>query len=49
MWWFNSTDKPGEVMIKRCMGLPGDTLLIRDAVIYADGLEIHEKRTLRNN
>jgi len=44
---FNSTDKAGEVMIKRCMGLPGDTLLIRDAVIYADGLEIQEKRTLR--
>lgn len=44
---FNSVDKAGEAMIKRCMGLPGDTLEIKKAVVYTNGKVIPEKPSLK--
>jgi signal peptidase I len=35
-------------MIKRCIGLPGDTLLIRDAVIYAEGTNKQARYCMEN-
>ncbi|MCU0413391.1 MAG: signal peptidase I [Ignavibacteriaceae bacterium] len=44
---FDSPKKSGEVMIKRCMGLPGDTILIRDEKVFANHGEIPEEGTIK--
>lgn len=36
-----------DVLIKRCMGLPGDTLQIRNEQVYANGKKIPEIATVR--
>ena len=33
---FNFPEKPAEIMIKRCMGLPGDTISILDERVYTN-------------
>lgn len=37
---FNAPDNPDETYIKRVIGLPGETIEIRDGKVYADGLEL---------
>ena len=44
---FGSPKKTGEVMIKRCMGLPGDTILIREEIVFANQGEIHAAGTIK--
>jgi signal peptidase I len=44
---FNLPQNPDEVLIKRCMGLPGDTLQIRNAVVYANGKRLKERNTVK--
>jgi signal peptidase I len=44
---FNLPQNPDEVLIKRCMGLPGDTLQIRNAVVYANGKRLQERNTIK--
>ena len=34
---FRSQSKAGEIAVKRVVGLPGETIEIRDGDIYADG------------
>jgi signal peptidase I len=44
---FNSPKNPKKFMIKRCMGLPGDTLLIKDEKVFANYKEIPGKGTIK--
>jgi signal peptidase I len=44
---FNRPNNQKEVFIKRCMGLPGDTFLIRDASVYSNRKKIPEKNTIK--
>jgi signal peptidase I len=44
---FNSPKRFGEALIKRCIGLPGDTLLIRGEKIYANRQEIPMRGTTK--
>jgi signal peptidase I len=37
---FNSPKNSKEILIKRCMGIPGDTILIRDEKVFANHKEI---------
>jgi signal peptidase I len=39
---FESPIEEGELIVKRCMGLPGDTLLIRNEIILTNHKEIDE-------
>ena len=43
----NSTGNSNEILIKRCMGIPGDTLLIKNEQVYSNGKEIPERGTIR--
>ncbi|MCX6327691.1 MAG: signal peptidase I [Bacteroidia bacterium] len=45
---FNSPKNSKEILIKRCMGLPGDTLLIRNEKVYANHKEIPEEGTIKH-
>lgn len=42
---FRYPNDPKMMFIKRCMGLPGDTLEMRDKVLYINGQEIKEPYT----
>lgn len=39
---FYSPDNPDELMIKRVIGLPGETIVVADGNVYADGVELDE-------
>lgn len=44
---FNSPRTSKEILIKRCMGLPGDTLLIRNEKVFANHKEVQEEGTIK--
>jgi signal peptidase I len=44
---FNLPQNPEEVLIKRCMGLPGDTMQIRNAVVFVNGKRLQEKNSVK--
>jgi signal peptidase I len=44
---FISPKNSEEILIKRCMGLPGDTILISDEKVYANHKEIPEEGTVK--
>lgn len=44
---FVSTKNHEETLIKRCLGLPGDTLLIRNEKVFANNSEISEEGTFK--
>jgi signal peptidase I len=39
---FHPPQEPGEVWIKRCIGLPGDSVKARDGVVYVNGEPLDE-------
>lgn len=39
---FSPPDKPDQAYIKRVIGLPGETIEIRDGKVYADGVELED-------
>lgn len=39
---FNAPDEPESYFIKRVIGLPGETIEVRDGKVYADGVELDE-------
>ena len=39
---FNSPDDPGRDFIKRVIGLPGETIAVRDGLVYVDGVPLDE-------
>jgi signal peptidase I len=39
---FNSLSTPGEALIKRAIGLPGDTVELRDGAVFVNGVCIEE-------
>lgn len=45
---FDSPKNSEEILVKRCMGLPGDTILIWDEKVYANHKELREKGTIKN-
>jgi signal peptidase I len=44
---FNKPNNPKEIFIKRCMGLPGDTICIKNTQVYANGRKIPERNTVK--
>jgi signal peptidase I len=44
---FNLPQNPDEVLIKRCIGLPGDTVQIRNAAVYTNGRKLPEINTVK--
>jgi signal peptidase I len=39
---FNSLTTPGEALIKRVIGLPGDTVELRDGAVFVNGARVAE-------
>lgn len=39
---FKYPDDESQIYIKRVIGLPGETILIRDGVVYADGIRLKD-------
>ncbi len=37
---FNRPDVPSEIYIKRLVGLPGETIVVKDGEVYADGVKL---------
>ncbi|WP_373943613.1 signal peptidase I [Polaribacter sejongensis] len=46
---FNSTWSKQFILVKRCIGLPGDTLQIKNGTIYTNNNEFIEPRSVKNN
>jgi len=44
---FISPKNSEEILVKRCLGLPGDTLLIKEEKVFANHYEIPEKGTIK--
>lgn len=44
---FNSPDNLDDILVKRCMGLPGDTILIKNDQVFSNGTQITQKSTIK--
>jgi signal peptidase I len=46
---FNSTWNKDFILVKRCVGLPGDTLIIKKGEIYTNSIVFNSPETVKNN
>ncbi len=42
IWVFGPHSRVGDALVKRIVGIPGDTVLMRDGAVYVNGVELEE-------